>query len=380
MSYLIIHLETEEMGIRYLLFAALGLFMLLGCKKNHEEPEKDWITSENQLRIFAIADVTYIIKADNSLWARGGVFTNKVGNKDKGFKLVEKDVKKIVGDCCSMYILKTDNSVWGTTHFFSLYDELPNEKRPLEKITDGAIDISSGRNFVAILKNDGTAWAYGENGNGEFGIGTRSYDPLPLTKIGSDVKQLATGYSNIYLLKTDGTLWSAGDNIYGKLGYEATEDQRTFKLVSKDIKLVRAQENNVIMINSKNEAWSFGSNVNGSQGTGVRNQDPVYPHKIGEQVANAYPNGRASYFLKTDGTLWASGNHLQGQLVVQIYENSNRFTQVAENVKGMTLESGAGHCIILKDNQLLGSGKNNQRQLSNDPVDAIVTWTKFELP
>jgi hypothetical protein len=65
-------------------------------------------------------------------------------------------------------------------------------------------------------------------------------------------------------------------------------------------------------------------------------------------------------------------------LVVQIHENSNRFTQVAENVNGMTIESGAGHCIILKDNQLLGSGKNNQRQLSNDPVDAIVNWTKFE--
>ena len=41
-----------------------------------------------------------------------------------------------------------------------------------------------------------------------------------------------------------------------------------------------------MMINNKDEAWSFGGNANGVQGIGLKSQDPTYPHKVGEQVAN----------------------------------------------------------------------------------------------
>lgn len=148
------------------------------------------------------------------------------------------------------------------------------------------MDISAGNYFVAILKTDGTVCGFGQNGHGEFGIGSRTYDKLQLTKIASNVSQIATGFSNIYLLKTDSTLWSAGDDLYGKLGYKTDGNQLTFKKVANQIKLVRARGNNVMMINNKDEAWSFGGNANGVQGIGLKSQDPTYPHKVGEQVAN----------------------------------------------------------------------------------------------
>ena len=284
----------------------------MACKKDNNDFDLEGGVGINELNVYAIDDVTYVIKSDNSLWARGGIFTAEVGTKDKGYKMIERNVKKVEGNCCSLYIQKTDNSVWGSDRYY--VEDLADVKdnKPLEKIADGAIDISAGNYFVAILKADSTVWAFGQNGNGEFGIGSRTYDKLPLTKIASGVAQIATGYSNIYLLKKDSTLWSAGDDLYGKLGYKTTGDQLTFAKVSDGITLVRARGNNVMMINDKREAWSFGGNANGTQGIGVKNQDPTYPHKVGDQVANVYPNGFNSFFLKTNGTLWSSGSNYQG--------------------------------------------------------------------
>jgi len=181
-------------------------------------------------------------------------------------------------------------------------------------------------------------------------------------------------------LKTDSTLWSAGDDLYGKLGYKTDGNQLTFKKVANQIKLVRARGNNVMMINNKDEAWSFGGNANGVQGIGLKSQDPTYPHKVGEQVANVYPNNFCSYFLKTNGTLWASGSNHQGQMGIAGPKESFRFTQVAEDVKGLTAEVSAGHTIVLKAGRYVGTGSNWYKQLSNDDSQKIATWTDFIMP
>ena len=367
----------KAMKGNYVLVGILFLTILFGCKKDSKEPDSTWGTKENELRIYAIENVTFVIKKDNSLWARGGNFTYEAGNKNNGFKLVENNVKKVEGDCCSLYIQKTDNSVWGSKPYFLSDTLLWTVNLPLEKITDGAADISSGTGFLVILKTDGTAWAIGKNSSGEFGLGNRSNNDLPLTLIGTDVKQLATGFSNIYLLKNDGSLWSAGDNLYGKLGYPSAKDQYTFKKISDDIKLVRANASNVMMINNKDEAWSFGSNVNGNQGLGTRNSDPTYPHKIADQVVEVYPNTPTSYFLKTDGSLWASGVHTNGIPGYESGKSTFTFTQVAENVDGMTFGTRAYHVIMRKDSKYIGAGNNEFKQLNNVASLRVKSWEEF---
>lgn len=68
------------------------------CIKDKDVPDYEWGICVNQLRVYAIDDVTYVIKPDNSLWARGGIFTAEVGTKDKGYKLIEQNVKKVEGN------------------------------------------------------------------------------------------------------------------------------------------------------------------------------------------------------------------------------------------------------------------------------------------
>ncbi len=134
------------------------------------------------------------------------------------------------------------------------------------------------------------------------------------------------------------------------------------------------------MINNKDEAWSFGGNANGVQGIGTRSQDPTYPHKVGEQVANVYPNNFCSFFLKTNGTLWASGSNSRGQMGIATPKESFHFIQVADEVKGMTVEGGSGHTIALKAGRFVGAGNNWYKQLSNEAVEYIAVWTDFIMP
>ena len=149
-------------------------------------------------------------------------------------------------------------------------------------------------------------------------------------------------------MKTDSTLWSAGDDLYGKLGYKTdVGNQLTLKKVANQIKLVRARGNNVMMINNKDEAWSFGGNANGVQGIGLKVK-PRLTHTRSASKWRMFTQTISAHISKTNGTLWASGSNHQGQMGIAGPKESFRFTQVAEDVKGLTAEVSAGHTIVLK--------------------------------
>jgi alpha-tubulin suppressor-like RCC1 family protein len=77
-----------------------------------------------------------------------------------------------------------------------------------------------GGDFGAIIKSDGTLWAWGNNGGGVLGQGDVINRSSP-TQIGSDTdwEILPLQQRNaVHVIKSDGTLWAWGDNAYGKLG------------------------------------------------------------------------------------------------------------------------------------------------------------------
>lgn len=377
-------------GTLWLVLITINFIAFQSCKKDKNDIEDEnidqvWGGSARPFPIYTIDDATYIVKEDGTLWARGRIFSTSPKANAAGYLQLETNVKKIANthNAERLYVLRKDNSVWRSPVLPS--DEVPAfaNQKATEKVTDNVKDVVEGQYFAAILKFDGTVWAIGENADGQFGIGTSSNKDLPLTQIASGVKQIAVGFNNIYLLKNDNTLWSAGDDSYGKLGYSTTGDQHTFAKVMDDVRIVRANGNNVMVIKQDRSAWSFGTNANGTQGIGVSpsgSMDPIYPHQIADQVKEVFPMGYTCFFLKENGTLWASGTNNYGQMGMASPTRSLSFIQIAENVTYMSAHNYNRHIIILQNEKYRMSGRNAFKELQQSSIQKFTSFTDFEMP
>ncbi len=142
--------------------------------------------------------------------------------------------------------------------------------------------VSSGREVVAAIRNDGTMWAWGLNvgdNTGEFRSTPRQ---VSIAQPGGlyGWKQLSCGYNGVAAIRNDGTLWSWGDNEGGQIGDN-----------TRSIRLTPVQE----ITSSTN--WKYVSaNV-------ITNASVLGGSSIGRTCA-----------IKTDGTLWAWGWNNYGQL------------------------------------------------------------------
>jgi alpha-tubulin suppressor-like RCC1 family protein len=84
------------------------------------------------------------------------------------------------------------------------------------------VAVSSYNNpaYMIALKTNGTIWAWGNNAYGQLGNGESGTDISSPIQIGNNTnwKFVATGYGTSYGIKTDGSLWAWGSNGDGQFG------------------------------------------------------------------------------------------------------------------------------------------------------------------
>ena len=124
-----------------------------------------------------------------------------------------------------------------------------------------------------ILKNDGTLWGCGYNGNGELGLGDTShrYTFTQITTNTNDIESVYCGRGHTFILKNDGTLWGCGQNNYGQLGLGNTTDRNTFTQITtniNDIKEIYCSMHHTIIIENDGTLWNTGYNGFGQLGLG----------------------------------------------------------------------------------------------------------------
>ena len=156
------------------------------------------------------------------------------------------EIKQIACGYNHTFILKNDGSVWScgynahgqlglgdTTDRYTFTQVTTNINNDVEQIACGG-----GHTF--ILKNDGSIWSCGLNGNHQLGLNsttTTTYKSFTqvTTNINNDVNQIACGQYHTFIIKNDGSLWSCGYNSFGQLGLNDITQRTTFTMIPRGL-------------------------------------------------------------------------------------------------------------------------------------------------
>ena len=232
---------------------------------------------------------------------------------------------------------------------------------------------------TVILKNDGTLWGCGYNGQGQLGLGDTT-DRTTLTQITANVdgiKSVYCGGYHTFILKNDNTLWGCGRNNQGQLGLGDTINRTTFTKITDNIKSVYCGCDHTFILKNDNTLWTCGWNGFGQLGLGDTNDRLIFT-KITTNINDikiVYCGNHCNFILKNDGTLFGCGWNKYGQLGLGDTTDRTTFTQITTNVDDIkSIYYGSYHTFILKNNNTLwGCGRNGYGQLGlGDTIDRSI--------
>jgi len=220
--------------------------------------------------------------------------------------------------------------------------------------------------------------AWGLNDNGQLGNGTTINTNLPIIAASNVVAGVAGGHHSLFV-DTNGTLWAMGNNVYGQLGNGMTISTNRPISVASNVVAVAAGLYHSLFVKTDGTLWAMGDNDNGQLGNGTNTREffPVpnpTPVNVASNVVAVTAGYYHSLFVKTDGTLWAMGWNVYGQLGTSTTSGyTNLPVCVASNVVVVT--AGYYHSLFVKmDGTLWAMGDNNYGQLGNGTTVYGTNW------
>jgi alpha-tubulin suppressor-like RCC1 family protein len=365
------------------------------------------------------------IKTDGTLWTWGNGQFGKNGNAVSagGLQSIRSTPVTVFGggtnwkqvSCGQQHTsaIKTDGTLW--TWGNGINGQLGNRvtgiivSTPSTTFSGGTnwTQASSGTNFSAAIKTDGTLWTWGGGVNGRLGNASTVNVSTPVTTFSGgtnwrdalstapeDLYTVSTGTNHAAAIKTDGTLWTWGYNSFGQLGINVITTAATSLGVSTPSVLYFGQNlwrqvssGNVHTAATKTDGtlWVWGSGASGRLGTNVTTNAsiPVTTFAGGtdwKQVSAGYGHTAA---IKTDGTLWTWGSNSTGGVGrAQLGTNDtiDRLTPVTTFAGGTNwkqVSAGYGHTAAIKTDGTLWTWGNGGRLGTNNGFTISTPVTTF---
>jgi alpha-tubulin suppressor-like RCC1 family protein len=255
------------------------------------------------------------------------------------------------------------------------------------KVMDGVIAIANasimGATSSYAVKSDGAVLAWGSNTVGQLGDGTtdRRPSPTPVSGlgVGSGVVELAAGLSHVLARKSDGTVLAWGNNSNGQLGVGTIEGSKVPGAVTgiSGVKAVAGGDLHSYALTSDGKVWAWGNYASGQLGEGhaVVQASPVQVVGLGtgSGVAAVSAGGGFALALKGDGSVVAWGANGSGQLGDNSTTNREAPVGVATLGAGSgvkAISAGRDHALaVMEDGSVLSWGGNGNGQLgTNDTM------------
>lgn len=173
------------------------------------------------------------------------------------------------------YLLVSSYANRGGEQVLVLVDDLSYAPMPVAAWTA----VAAGQGQSLGLREDGSLWAWGANGQGQLGLGDTRGRDRPVKLPGQDWAAVAAGLQHVLALKTDGSLWAWGQNLAGQLGDGSNTPRHAPVRVgqAQDWTAVAAGADHALGIRretvqagDRHSLWAWGGNAWGQLGDGSR--------------------------------------------------------------------------------------------------------------
>lgn len=209
---------------------------------SREEPAKvDYLNDVKQ--VVAGGSYSLALTEEGTVWAWGenwsGIFGNDVSMNAAPVEIKElRNIAALSSGKNELLLLKNDGTVWSLSLKNENTSNLNIEQKQIDKLVN-IIAIASGDNFHLALKNDGTVWAWGENSSGQLGDGTldSKLEPIQIPDL-KKITEISAGPETSFAIGEDDQIYGWGNNRNGQLG-----------LINKDV-FVNPQKIEIIWIKS----------------------------------------------------------------------------------------------------------------------------------
>ncbi|MFC5404793.1 S-layer homology domain-containing protein [Cohnella soli] len=319
-----------------------------------------------------------------------------------------KTVPTVIAGEGHTVVLKSDGTVWawGANNYGQLGmgtvgkdSSTPVQVSNLSDVV--AIAAEGGQSFLktghtVALKSDGTVWTWGNNENGQLGIGTLDKgSPVPVQVPNlSDVVAITAGSLHTMALKSNGTVWAWGYNYYGQLGNGKTGSSTVPVQVSNlsGVISISAKYMQSSAVRSDGTVWTWGSNFYGQLGYDTGKKNNPTPKQV-PKVKGIVSIAQGQLFtaaLGSDGTVWTWGLNLFGSLgngtsgqQTEFYEPQQVLYSLnpSRELSGVvSISAGQGHTLaLLSDGSVWGWGQNDYGMLGNGNLTHRPLANKIEL-
>lgn len=291
----------------------------------------------------------FLLEPDGTLWGAGYNQFGQLGDgsfflRRTGLVRLGTGYRELAVGTLHTLAIMTDGRLrsWGANEAGQLGDgQLQQRNRPYEVTLSGVVSVAAGAAHSLAVLSDGTLWAWGRNQHGQLGDGTTTNKTQPV-KVGEGFVQVAAGDDFSMARRADGTVIAWGHNSYGQLGDGGTTSRSTPGPLPGRYTYIAASTTVALGLDADGGLWRWGRWV-----STVTESMPTTPQKIAQSVMAISVGEQHLLAQKTDGSLYALGSNLYGELGIDDDSTGTALTLVRVASHPNSFAAGGRQSVLI---------------------------------